>query len=176
MVNSNSKKKLISDINKEFPILNSKINGKRLVYLDSAATSQKPKEVIESVKETYEKYYANVHRGVYELSQISTEKYEEARGLVKEFVNAENTKEIIFTRGATEGLNLIAKCLQETLLKEDDEIIISTLEHHSNIIPWQIASIKSGAKIIELRLDKEGNIFWQVQNLHVYERHFDLVV
>ncbi len=161
MVNSNSKKKLISDINKEFPILNSKINGKRLVYLDSAATSQKPKEVIESVKETYEKHYANVHRGVYELSQISTEKYEEARGLVKEFVNAENTKEIIFTRGATEGLNLIAKCLQETLLKEGDEIIISTLEHHSNIIPWQIASKKSGAKIIELRPDKEGNIFWK---------------
>ena len=102
-----------------------------------------------------------MHRGVYELSQISTEKYEEARGLVKEFVNAENTKEIIFTRGATEGLNLIAKCLQETLLKEDDEIIISTLEHHSNIIPWQIASKKSGAKIIELRPDKEGNIFWK---------------
>ena len=154
-------KNLINDIKKEFPILNTEGKGKKLVYLDSAASSQKPREVIESIKTAYEKHYANVHRGVYELSQIATEKYEEARGLVFEFLNARHAKEIIFTRGATEGLNLIANCLQEKMLREGDEVIISTLEHHSNIIPWQIACKKSGANIIELKPDEEGNIGWK---------------
>ncbi len=153
-------KNLISEIKAEFPILNTENNGKKLIYLDSAASSQKPKEVINSIKETYEKFYANVHRGVYELSQVATERYEAAREKVARFINAKESKEIIFTRGATEGLNLLAHSLQEKFLSEGDEIIISTLEHHSNIIPWQVASRKTGAKIIELKPDKDGNIEW----------------
>ncbi len=161
VITKQSEENLIDEIKKEFPILNLDRSGKKLVYLDSAASSQKPIEVIDSIKEAYENYYANVHRGVYELSQIATDKYEEARQTAAEFINAKSNKEIIFTRGATEGLNLVANCLQENILKEGDEVIISSLEHHSNIIPWQIACKKSGAKIVELKPDKEGNIYWK---------------
>ena len=127
----------------EFPFLNS--GKKDLIYLDTAASSQKPRTVIESFKNTYKSSYANVHRGVYRLSQSATEKYERSREKVALFLNAKESKEIIFTRGATEGLNLLASSLADYLLKEGDEIIISTLEHHSNIIPWQVACKRTGA-------------------------------
>ena len=106
-----------SKIKEQFPIFKNKINGKDLVYLDSAASSQKPNIVIESIKKSYESKYANVHRGSYYLSQIATDAYEEARVKVKKFLNAENTEEIIFTRGATEGLNLVAYCLIEKYIE-----------------------------------------------------------
>ena len=149
----------ISCVKEEFPIFNKEIDGKKITYLDSAASAQKPKCVIESIKQTYENNYANVHRGIYKLSQIATEKYEEARSKVVKFINADSLEEIIFTRGATEGINLIASCLANKIIKADDEIMISTLEHHSNIIPWQIAAKKIGAKIIEVKPDQDGNIF-----------------
>jgi len=146
-------------VKEEFPIFNKEIDGKKITYLDSAASAQKPKCVIESIKQTYENNYANVHRGIYKLSQIATEKYEEARSKVAKFINADSIEEIIFTRGATEGINLIASCLANKIIKADDEIMISTLEHHSNIIPWQIAAKKTGAKIIEVKPDQDGNVF-----------------
>ena len=132
-------------IKKEFPILNKIIDGKKITYLDSAASSQKPNTVISCIKNTYESNYANVHRGIYKLSQIATEKYEEARTIVAKFINAAFSEEIIFTRGATEGINLISSCLTDNIISKGDEIIISTLEHHSNIIPWQIVSKNTGA-------------------------------
>lgn len=146
-------------VKEEFPIFNKEIDGKKITYLDSAASAQKPNCVIESIKQTYENNYANVHRGIYKLSQIATEKYEEARSKVAKFINTDSIEEIIFTRGATEGINLIASCLANKIIKADDEIMISTLEHHSNIIPWQIAAKKTGAKIIEVKPDQDGNIF-----------------
>ena len=146
-------------VREEFPILHKTIDGKKITYLDSAASAQKPKSVIEVIKNTYENNYANVHRGIYKLSQIATEKYEEARLKVAQFINADSIEEIVFTRGATEGINLIASCLADKIIQADDEIMISTLEHHSNIIPWQIAAKKTGAKIVEVKPDQDGNIF-----------------
>ena len=145
-------------IKKEFPLLNKEHNGSPLIYLDSAATSQKPERVINSIKDCYENNYANVHRGVYKLSQIATDKYENARIKVANFLGTKENEQVIFTRGATEGLNLIAHCLSEGYIKKNDEVIISTLEHHSNIIPWQIACKRKGAKIVELKPSKEGEI------------------
>ncbi len=147
------------NLKQKFPILNKKIDGKRITYLDSAASSQKPQKVIDIIKSAYENSYANVHRGVYKLSQIATDKYEASRKKIADFINAEVPEEIIFTRGATEGINLVASCLSEKIIKDGDEIIISTLEHHSNIIPWQIAAKKTGAKIVELKPDMDGNIY-----------------
>ena len=147
------------NIKENFPILNKKIDGKKVIYLDSAASSQKPYSVINDIKHTYENSYANVHRGIYKLSQMATDKYEASREKVAKFLNVKNSKEIIFTRGATEGINLIASSLSDSFLSQDDEVIISTLEHHSNIVPWQIAAKKTGAKIVELKPDGNGNIF-----------------
>ncbi len=148
----------IENIKNQFPIFRNKINGKDLIYLDSAASAQKPEMVIQSIKDTYEKHYANVHRGIYHLSQIATDAYENARSKVKSFINAKDIKEIIFTRGATEGLNLIASCLGNKFLSEGDEVLISTLEHHSNIIPWQIACRNTKAVLREIKPDNNGDI------------------
>ena len=149
----------MNNIKENFPILNKKIDGKKVIYLDSAASSQKPYSVINDIKHTYENSYANVHRGIYKLSQMATDKYEASREKVAKFLNVKSSKEIIFTRGATEGINLIASSLADSFLSQDDEVIISTLEHHSNIVPWQIAAKKTGAKIVELKPDSNGNIF-----------------
>ncbi len=149
----------MNNIKENFPILNKKIDGKKVIYLDSAASSQKPYSVINDIKHTYENSYANVHRGIYKLSQMATDKYEASREKVAKFLNVKSSKEIIFTRGATEGINLIASSLSDSFLRQDDEVIISTLEHHSNIVPWQIAAKKTGAKIVELKPDSNGNIF-----------------
>ena len=149
----------MNNIKENFPILNKKIDGKKVIYLDSAASSQKPYRVINDIKHTYENSYANVHRGIYKLSQMATDKYEASREKVAKFLNVKSSKEIIFTRGATEGINLIASSLADSFLNQGDEVIISTLEHHSNIVPWQIAAKKTGAKIVELKPDSNGNIF-----------------
>ena len=145
----------IQKIRNLFPILQTKINGKPLVYLDNAATSQKPISVIE----TWEKYYktlnANVHRGIHTLSQQATEEMEFSRKKIQKFINAEKDYEVIFTKGTTEGINLIAYSISH-LISENDEIIISYLEHHSNIVPWQMLCERTGAKLKVIPMDENG--------------------
>ena len=145
----------IQKIRNLFPILQTKINGKPLVYLDNAATSQKPILVIE----TWEKYYktlnANVHRGIHTLSQLATEEMENSRKKIQKFINAEKDYEVIFTKGTTEGINLIAYSISH-LISENDEIIISYLEHHSNIVPWQMLCERTGAKLKVIPMDENG--------------------
>ena len=142
------------DIKTEFPIF----NNAKLVFLDSAASAQKPNAVINSINDVYSNHYANIHRGLYTLSQIATDKHEDAREIVKEFINAESSKEIIFVRGATEAINLVASSVSDLKLRKGDEIILSRLEHHSNIVPWQIAAKKYGAKIKVAESDENGNV------------------
>ena len=142
------------DIKTEFPIF----NDTKLVFLDSAASAQKPNAVINSINDVYSNHYANIHRGLYTLSQIATDKHEDAREIVKEFINAESSKEIIFVRGATEAINLVASSVSDLKLRKGDEIILSRLEHHSNIVPWQIAAKKYGAKIRVAESDENGNV------------------
>ena len=137
----------IEEIRKEFPILESKIYNKPLVYLDNAATTQKPKCVIDTISNVYTTMNANVHRGIHYLSQIATIAMEESRETVRRFIGATHSHEIIFTRGTTESINLVASSFGETFLNEGDEIIISTLEHHSNIVPWQLLQARTGIKI-----------------------------
>ncbi len=135
------------EIRKEFPILEQTVYGKPLVYLDNAATTQKPQCVIDAQSEVYTTINANVHRGVHHLSQVATEAMEHARNTVKEFIGAAHSHEIIFTRGTTESINLVASSFGGTFLKSGDEVIISTMEHHSNIIPWQMLCDRTGIKL-----------------------------
>lgn len=132
------------DIRKEFPILAQRIHGKPLVYLDNAATTQKPRCVIDVISEGYCTINANVHRGVHHLSQVATERFEEARRKVQSFINAAHSHEVIFTRGTTESINLVASSFGGTFLKKGDEVIISAMEHHSNIVPWQMLRERIG--------------------------------
>ena len=145
----------VQEIRNQFQILSREVNGKPLVYLDNAATSQKPKSVLEVWQKYYTDYNANVHRGIHTLSQIATEEMELSRKKIQKFINAQNDFEIIFTRGTTEGLNLIANILTQEL-KKDDEIIISYLEHHSNIVPWQMLCERTGAKLKVIPMDENG--------------------
>ncbi|MFT6781816.1 MAG: cysteine desulfurase/selenocysteine lyase, partial [Saprospiraceae bacterium] len=123
----------IKKIRKDFPLLQTEMRGKPLVFLDSAASSQKPKVVIDAISHYYNNQHANVHRGVYELSQNATDAFELGRERVRDFINAESTDEVIFTRGCTESINLVASCYGKKFLNEGDEVIISAMEHHSNI-------------------------------------------
>lgn len=145
----------INTIRNEFPILSETVNGKPLVYFDNAATSQKPLEVIKAWDQYYYTLNANVHRGIHTLSQLATEEMELSRQKIQRFVNAKHDYEIIFTRGTTEGLNLIAYAMT-SLIKEGDEIIISYLEHHSNIVPWQMLCERTGAKLKVIPMDEQG--------------------
>ncbi len=140
----------------EFPILQQETDGKRLVYLDSGATSQKPKAVIEAVEEYYRTYNANVHRGVYKLSEEATARYEAARIKVQRFVNARSGKEIIFTANATAALNLVAYAWGRTNVREGDVIVFTQMEHHSNIVPWQILAQSTGARLEFIHVTDEG--------------------
>ena len=137
----------IEDIRKEFTILDTKIYNKPLVYLDNAATTQKPKCVIDTISNVYSTINSNVHRGVHHLSQVATIAMEESRETVRNFIGAEHRHEIIFTRGTTESINLVAASFGNTFLKEGDEIVISTMEHHSNIVPWQLLQARTGVKL-----------------------------
>lgn len=150
----------IEDIRKEFPILEQKVYGKPLVYLDNAATTQKPQCVIDAQSEVYTTINANVHRGVHHLSQVATEAMEQARHTVQEFIGAAHSHEIIFTRGTTESINLVASSFGGTFLKGGDEVIISTMEHHSNIVPWQLLRDRIGItlRIIPLTADSTLDI------------------
>ena len=143
------------EIRKEFPILSQKVYGKPLVYLDNAATTQKPKCVIDAISNAYCTINSNVHRGVHHLSQVATEEFEKARRTVQKFIGAAHSHEIIFTRGTTESINLVATSFGNTFLKEGDEVIISTMEHHSNIVPWQMLRDRIGItlRIVPLKED-----------------------
>ena len=146
------------DFQKDFPILKSNVNGQPLIYFDNAATSQKPKYVINSINNYYQNYNSNVHRGVHELSQKATNVYEGSRVKIQNFIGAKSSKEIIFTKGTTDGINIIASSWAETQLTQGDEIIITTMEHHSNIVPWQILCEKIGAKLIISPINKKGEM------------------
>jgi len=146
----------IDRIRRDFPILSEEVHGKPLVYLDNGASAQKPSAVIDQISKTYETGYANVHRGVHYMSQIATDAMEDARRKAQMFLNAADEKEIIFVRGATEGINLVASSWGRANLQEGDEIILSVLEHHSNIVPWQIVAEQTGAVIKVVPIDDAG--------------------
>lgn len=148
----------LSTIRKDFPILDQQVNGYPLVYLDNAATSQKPVQVIDAVANYYRKDNANVHRGVHRLSQRATDAYEGAREKVRGFVNAKSDKEIIFVRGATEAINLVAQSFVRPQLQAGDEILISHMEHHANIVPWQMLCEQTGAKLKVIPMTEMGEL------------------
>jgi cysteine desulfurase/selenocysteine lyase len=148
----------VARIREDFPILKQKVHGKPLVYLDNAATSQKPQAVIDSEVELYSEYFSNVHRGVHLLSQRSTDAYEKARDKVQTFLNARSSQEIIFTRGTTEGINLVAQTYGQQHVQAGDEILISEMEHHSNIVPWQMLCAQKGAILKVIPINDEGEI------------------
>ena len=139
----------------DFPILNEQVHGRKLVYLDNAATTQKPQVVIDAIAEAYSKWNANVHRGVHHLSQVATQKHEEARKKVANLIHAQSEEEIIFTKGTTDSINMLARSFGDAMVGEGDEIIVSQLEHHSNIVPWQMLCERKNAvlKVIPLRED-----------------------
>ncbi len=142
----------------EFPILGSSVNGNQLVYLDNAATTQKPLQVIHKISEYYENNNANVHRGVHFLSTKATNLYEDARRKLQQYINAKSSDEIVFCRGTTEAINLVANSFLRTRLNSGDEIIISAMEHHSNIVPWQIVANSVGATIKVIPINKQGEL------------------
>ena len=144
---------------KDFPILNADFGiSKNLIYLDHAATTQKPIQVLKKLDEYYKNFNANVHRGAHQLSTKATEEFENARSIISQFINSKSSKEIIFTRNATEAINLVSRSWGEDMLKEGDEILISLMEHHSNIVPWQIVSAKNGCKLKFISIDQNGNL------------------
>ena len=149
----------IASIREDFPILNSKVNGKQLVYFDNAATTQTPRVVIESIVSYYSTLNANIHRGAHYLSQKATEAYEGARKKIQKHLNAKNSSEIIFTSGSTHSINLVANGFID-LLKSGDEIIVSHLEHHSNIVPWQMLCEKTGAIMKVIPMNQDGELIF----------------
>jgi len=156
----------VQKIREDFPILKTQVRGKPLIYLDNAATTQKPFTVIERIQKYYLEENSNVHRGVHYLSELATKEFEGARETVKNFINAESVEEIIFTRGTTEAINLVANSFGKTFLNEGDEIIISEMEHHSNIVPWQILCEEKNAKLKVIPFDDNGElIIYELENL-----------
>jgi cysteine desulfurase/selenocysteine lyase len=148
----------VASVREDFPILKQQVHGKPLVYLDNAATSQKPQAVIDAVNRYYETENSNIHRGIHFLSERATEGYEGARVKVKSFLNASDAREIIFVRGTTEGVNLVAQSYGRQFIKEGDEIIISAMEHHSNIVPWQILCDQARAKLRVIPINHDGEL------------------
>lgn len=148
----------VEAIRAQFPILHQEINGKPLVYLDNGATAQKPDVVIDAESNCYRRYYANIHRGVHELSQRSTTAFEAVRGTVQRFLNAPSEDEVVFTRGTTEGINLVANSFLRPRLKAGDEILITGMEHHSNIVPWQLLCDATGAKLVVVPFSDAGEL------------------
>ena len=148
----------IDNIRNDFPQLQTKVNNHPLVYLDNAATTLKPKVIIDAIAEYYAHQVANVHRGVHTLSEVGTRHFEETRGAVQKLINAKNSHEIIYTKGTTESLNLLAQSFGKKFLNPGDEILISTMEHHSNIVPWQMIAESTGAKLVVSPIDDFGDI------------------
>ncbi|MEE8137962.1 MAG: cysteine desulfurase [Thermoanaerobaculia bacterium] len=148
----------IERVRRDFPALELRVRGKPLVYLDSAASAQKPVAVLEAVERCYREYYSNVHRGAHYLSHKATEAYEGARGKVQRFLNAPSPREIIFLRGTTEGINLVAASYGRTHVGEGDEVLITAMEHHSNIVPWQLLCEEKGARLRVAPIDDRGDV------------------
>ena len=159
----------VDEIRKDFPVLSRLVHDKPLVYLDNAATTQKPLRVIEAMDRYYRDYNSNIHRGVHKLSQLSTNAYENARNVVKNYINADSIEEIIFTRGATESINLVAYTLGKRL-KEGDEVIISHMEHHANIVPWQMLRDEKGIVLKVIPINDEGEIIFDEYEKLLSER------
>lgn len=157
----------IQKIRKDFPILEREVYGKPLIYLDNGATTQKPRVVVESITNEYYSVNANVHRGVHFLSQQATELHEASRKTVQGFLNARNTNEIIFTRGTTESINLLASTFADSQMKEGDEVIVSVMEHHSNIVPWQLQATRRGIVLKVIPMNDRGELL-----LDEYEKLF----
>ena len=153
----------VMEIRKDFPILKRKLNGKQLVYFDNAATSQTPQQVIDVISDYYSVYNANIHRGVHQLSQEATDKYEDARQTIQKHFNAKHSHEIIFTSGTTHSINIVAHGF-EAFLQKEDVILVSAMEHHSNIVPWQMLCEKTGAKMKVITMTKQGEL-----DMHSYE-------
>ncbi|WP_160710711.1 aminotransferase class V-fold PLP-dependent enzyme [Chitinophaga solisilvae] len=148
----------VARIRKDFPILQQQVHGKPLVYLDNGATTQKPQVVIDTESRYYEEYNSNVHRGVHRLSQVATDAYEKARHIVAGYINAAHSHEVIFTKGTTDAINLVANTFSRRFLKAGDSVIISAMEHHSNIVPWQIACEESGATLKVIPINEKGEL------------------
>jgi cysteine desulfurase / selenocysteine lyase len=151
----------VERIREDFPVLRQTVHGKPLVYLDSAATAQKPSVVVDAIRRFHEVDCANIHRGVHELSQRSTAAYEETRSKAKKFINARSRNELIFVRGTTEGINLVASSWGRKNIKEGDEIVISAMEHHSNIVPWQMLSEEKGSKLRVIPMNDRGELLME---------------
>ena len=152
----------IQDIRAQFPILEREVNGNPLIYFDNAATSQKPKIVLDAIDNYYEKFNSNVHRGIHTISQEATVMMEDAREKVRNFINAKQAHEVLFTKGTTEGINLISSVLRD-VIKANDEILITGIEHHSNIVPWQMLCERTGAKLKYIPLNENGSL--QIEKL-----------
>ncbi len=150
----------IQKIRADFPILNRTVNGKPLIYFDNGATSQKPQVVIDAISNYYKEINANIHRGVHTLSQLATDAYEVSRGKVQQHINAKHTHEVIFTSGTTQGINLVASSFT-SLIKAGDEIMVSALEHHSNIVPWQFLCERTGAKLVVIPMNDKGELIME---------------
>ncbi|MEP4534384.1 MAG: cysteine desulfurase [Cyclobacteriaceae bacterium] len=150
----------IADIRAQFPVLDQQVNGKPLIYFDNAATSQKPKSVIDALAHYYNKDNSNIHRGIHTLAERATSAYEETRKAAQVFINAPESEEIIFTKGTTEGINLVAQAYGRKFLKEGDEIIITSMEHHSNIVPWQLLCQQTGAVLRVIPINEKGEIIY----------------
>ena len=148
----------VERIRSDFPILKERMHGKPLVFLDSAASSQKPFQVIDAMDDYYRRYHANIHRGVYHISELATEAYEDARAAVARFIGAPHASECIYVRNATEGLNLVAYSWGRTFLKRGDAIVLTEMEHHSNLVPWQILAQQTGAQLRFVRITEDGRL------------------
>lgn len=160
----------VLEIRKDFPILNQTIHGKPLVYFDNAATTQKPQSVIQAISEYYQEFNANIHRGIHTLAEKATAEYEGTREMVRKFINASSTDEIIFTRGTTESINLVAATFGRQQVKAGDEVIITTMEHHSNIVPWQMLCEEKGATLKVIPINDQGEIILEEYEKLLSER------
>lgn len=148
----------VEKIRQDFPILHQKVNGHPLVYLDNAASTQKPNQVIDAISDYYRGYHSNVHRGAHTLSDRATQAFEDAREKLAGFINAPKSSQIIWSRGTTESINLVAQCLGSVLLQPGDQILVSAMEHHSNIVPWQMAAQRAGAEVLPIPVSPQGEI------------------
>ena len=160
----------VQRIREDFPILHQQVHGKPLVYLDSTASSQKPKAVIEKMAYVYEHAYANVHRGIYQLSEEATQMYEDARRKVARFINARSRKEVVFVRNTTEGINLVAYAWGMANLKSGDEVLVTEMEHHSNIVPWQLVCQRTGATLHWVPITEDGHLDMEALDRLLTER------
>ena len=165
----------VQRVREDFPALHQDVHGKPLVYLDSAATSLKPQSVIDAVVDVYARDCANIHRAVHLLSQRATARYEEAREKVRAFVNAAKETEVVFTRGTTEAINLVAQSWGRTHLREGDEVLVTELEHHSNIVPWQILCKRTGAKLVVVPMTDRGEVLREAFEAAAHRAHSSLV-